>query len=126
MAIQKNKRLIKQLLLEVKDWIIKHPESYDQDHWCGTQCCIAGHLVLRAGIARQDDDGGFIYPGGKRCSDHEIVKEAASLLGGDYFLCDPLSNEIQVLFDASRGDEHRDDPQVGANRIDNFIAAVGL
>lgn len=26
------------------------PESYDQLYWCGTSCCIGGHLAARLGI----------------------------------------------------------------------------
>jgi hypothetical protein len=32
-------------LLEVADRIEKHPETFDMANWCGTACCVAGHLV---------------------------------------------------------------------------------
>lgn len=35
----------REILEEVKRRITAKPESYDQGDWCGTTCCIAGHIV---------------------------------------------------------------------------------
>lgn len=39
---------IKRRLLRVAAKIIKHPELYNQENWCGTACCIAGHLAPKS------------------------------------------------------------------------------
>lgn len=32
-------------LLAVRDHISAHPEEANERNWCGTDCCVAGHLV---------------------------------------------------------------------------------
>jgi hypothetical protein len=35
--------------------IISHPETWDQENWfCGTKACLAGHIVLAAGATRPE------------------------------------------------------------------------
>ena len=38
-----------QRLKEVVTYIETHPEEWDQTHWCGTACCLAGHAQRMAG-----------------------------------------------------------------------------
>ena len=35
----------KEPLLRVREEILAHPELLDMREWCGTPCCIAGHLA---------------------------------------------------------------------------------
>ncbi len=35
------------------------PEEYDQRDWCGTSCCIAGHIADRIGIASRAEGNSF-------------------------------------------------------------------
>ena len=41
------------LWTKVKAAILAHPERYDQSSFCGTACCIAGHVVAQAGLPLQ-------------------------------------------------------------------------
>jgi len=34
----------REILEQVKARIIAHPETYNQNSFCGTECCIAGHI----------------------------------------------------------------------------------
>ena len=40
------------ILKEVANRIEEHPEKYNQTSWCGTACCIAGHIVFSQGAKR--------------------------------------------------------------------------
>ena len=40
----------KALLKAVAERIIARPENYNQNQFCGTVCCIAGHVALMTGI----------------------------------------------------------------------------
>lgn len=42
----------RQILNDVADKIEANPKRYDQHNWCGTNCCIAGHIVFNAGAKR--------------------------------------------------------------------------
>lgn len=37
------------LLKQVRDFIGTHPEQFNQENWCGSACCVAGHAVKLAG-----------------------------------------------------------------------------
>ena len=37
------------LLRQVRDYIVAHPEKYDQSKWCGSACCVAGTAVFLSG-----------------------------------------------------------------------------
>jgi hypothetical protein len=37
------------LLKQVRDYISKHPQRYDQSRWCGTACCVAGTAAFLSG-----------------------------------------------------------------------------
>lgn len=37
------------LLKQVRDYIAKHPERYNQSKWCGTECCVAGTAAFLSG-----------------------------------------------------------------------------
>lgn len=41
------------LLRKVMEHITEHPEEHDQQQWCGTACCIAGHAALMTGWQMQ-------------------------------------------------------------------------
>lgn len=54
------------LLLETKQAILDHPESYEQDHFCGSKHCIAGFVVSVGDpelfrFAQQTRNDGAIY-----------------------------------------------------------------
>lgn len=36
----------KRLLRRVRYAILKEPQKYNQKNWCGTSCCIAGHIAI--------------------------------------------------------------------------------
>jgi len=36
-------------LRKVLEHVTEHPEEYDQEYWCGTTCCVAGHTTSMAG-----------------------------------------------------------------------------
>lgn len=55
--IKKSRKILK----EVADKIEKHPKSYDQTNWCGTACCIAGHIVTSNPNAKYVFSSNFIY-----------------------------------------------------------------
>lgn len=42
----------RKILRDVANDIEAHPKKYDQSSWCGTACCIAGHIVLNQGAKR--------------------------------------------------------------------------
>lgn len=66
------------LLLAVRERILTHPETYSQARFCGTPCCIAGHIV-------------YIADGNIHNSDHrDLQARAEQLLGtspGLLFCC---------------------------------------
>lgn len=41
------------LFREVVDYIKDHPEEWDQAHWCGSSCCIAGHTIRMFGTEEE-------------------------------------------------------------------------
>ena len=72
------------------------PERYNQTWYCGTSCCIAGHVALRLGM-----DG---------------VEWAAMVLGSE--------SNIAGLFGYDRGlfgGGHPSDPQLAARAIERYI-----
>lgn len=67
------------LLLEVRDRILAHPENYNQGSFCGTVCCIAGHMVFAADgkYVEHEPADGFLM------SSYRVRDRAAELLGTD-------------------------------------------
>lgn len=102
------------LLDQTTNWLRKHPEQHDQLTWgkktaCGTTCCIAGTVVVRAGYelkwepeepfyAQKDDEGEYIlsdkglpmYSGGR-----EMRWEAYATTTGDD-VCNLASNLLNL------------------------------
>lgn len=64
-----------ELLDQAMSQIISHPETWEQNQWfCGTKACLAGHVCLLAGAVPMHDDasgryvdGDVIYQGEMRC-----------------------------------------------------------
>ena len=55
------------------DYIKSHPEKWDQDNYCGTACCIAGHVVLL-------EDGEFPVGRDGKPSEWHTRERAAKIL----------------------------------------------
>lgn len=36
-----------QRLRDVRDYIVANPDEFDWSQWCGSRCCIGGHLARR-------------------------------------------------------------------------------
>lgn len=51
------------LLREARDHIAQHPESFNWVNWCGSQCCISGHinLALDRRANKRDSDSWWAY-----------------------------------------------------------------
>lgn len=50
------------LLRQVQEMLRANPEGYDQESWCNTACCIAGHVCLAAGaVPLEGDDSVLTY-----------------------------------------------------------------
>lgn len=70
------------------------PEKYDQTSYCGTACCIAGHIARRMGVEVKD----FIW--------------SPSILGSDALRFGDLT-----LF----GHSARECPEAGADAIERYV-----
>lgn len=101
------------LLRKVKDQILAHPTKYDQGEWCGTACCIAGHLAVAAGavpVRRTGYDGSKFFTGDVKFEGETVgAATLASRLIGE-------SKEYPWLFaaDLQNGDTN---PPVGAPEL---------
>lgn len=52
-----------ELYRRVLEYIEAHPEEWNQESYCGTSCCFAGHTIALSGHEeiRRDDGGGWIW-----------------------------------------------------------------
>lgn len=76
-----------QLLRDVRDHIVAHPETFDWAEWRGTRCCIAGHLMRMSKRTRMNGEGFSEYAsdllGLSRTDTHELFYGyATSPVGG--------------------------------------------
>ena len=51
----------RKILFVVANRIKKYPENYNQKFWCGTACCIAGHIVQANKSAKPIYGNSFRY-----------------------------------------------------------------
>jgi hypothetical protein len=122
------------LLKQVRDYIKDHPDEYDQDQWCGTQFCIAGHILSLSGtvpddLLRGEDDSrlrSYLRSHFTRAEEGVFSGPAAELL-------DISEGEATSLFlnwpkryeDAMRYASAEEKPAVAVDRIDHFIKTKG-
>lgn len=117
-----------ELLLKVKEAILADPKTYDQENWCGTACCIAGHAVAIAQpslyLGARDGMGGgaaIVYDAANLALDlygYEFDKLCAS---GDNWP-EPFASEY---CEADAAGDAGQRAAVAARRIDHFIATDG-
>lgn len=70
------------LLRRVRDRILANPKKYDQDRWCGTECCIAGHIAVEAGAKLAKRHGLYYFKlDGNLMDDSNIQSFAERALG---------------------------------------------
>lgn len=132
----------KRLLRRVRNAILKNPETYNQKNWCGTDCCIAGHIVM-LGIKDGDIDevdhiNGDVYKNGKTIGNtREYARKKLGLtptLANKLFLIpgcsDMPKNSGWNLFSGEYAESmreiifcqnHKPHAKMGAKRIDYFI-----
>lgn len=72
--IKKSRKILK----NVADIIESEPKKYDQDNWCGTSCCIAGHIVFSQGAKRIKSQDFFVKFNNK---ERRVLSLAYKLLG---------------------------------------------
>jgi hypothetical protein len=90
------------LLDRVMDHIDRHPEEWNQENWfCGTAACFAGHAVLMDGWEVVHEDGGMIEKGGEQ-SPVELVAQR---------LLDLTDDQMNRLF-------------IGCNTLDDLHSMV--
>jgi hypothetical protein len=67
----------REILEEVKRRIVAEPEKYNQDSFCGTACCIAGHICAVTGALGPE---GWVAPINAKRID-SIDRSASESLG---------------------------------------------
>lgn len=65
------------LLIEAIEFIIDHPDQYDQTQWrCGSTRCVAGWIAELSGGTWQGEAGPYIFPAGADLHDEDAAYEA--------------------------------------------------
>lgn len=101
-----------ELLLKVKAKILAEPEEFDMGYFCGTQCCIAGHALILAGLPCRD-----------------VEREAARVLelrkpkAGRLFHIEQWPFKFRLGYAGAH--THPSRSEIAADRIDRFIATGG-
>lgn len=115
-----------ELLQQVKEAILAKPEKYDQDTFCGTECCIAGWALTIANPVL----GAKLVPGTPQLSWDVLWSAARQSIGltplqmGNLCGCaEDWPSDFAAQYDAATTPEGR--ARVGAARIDHFIANGG-
>lgn len=108
------------LLKQVRDYIIAHPDSYNQGSWCGTKCCIAGHAAVLSGkVSREAVDAEALSA---------VVDGAQSALRLSALQADRLFMDWPDQFPwASASDipDGAERSRIAADRINHFIKTKG-
>lgn len=120
-----------ELLLAVKAAILEHPEKYDQDSFCGTECCIAGWALNIANPvmgARREQGISAVSMNEQNWNDYWEVARKNMGLGCRQMaiLCACAPDWPSVFrhgYESATDAEQR--ATVGAARIDHFIATNG-
>lgn len=71
------------LLQQVLDHITDNPETWDQTDWCGTSCCVAGHVALAQGWQRTNVHSSRVRRDGEERSVSQVAREALGLTPDD-------------------------------------------
>lgn len=65
------------LLIETIEFIIDHPDKYDQSQWrCGSTRCVAGWIAELSGGVWQGEAGPYIFPAGVDLEDEDNAMDA--------------------------------------------------
>lgn len=68
-----------EILREVEKRILRRPDKYDQTTWCGTSCCIAGHIAIVAGAKSVHKDSVTVRFGNKKYAAYSFAMKALGL-----------------------------------------------
>lgn len=109
------------LLTQVRDYIARNPEKYNQRELCGTACCVAGTAAL---IARKVTRAQLVKPGlGTRSSVWNAAQSALRLddnQAGNLFA---MNWEGRFYLSAYMTPEERS--RIAVKRINHFIKTRG-
>jgi len=116
------------LLRRIQKAISKEPEKYDQDAWCGSECCLAGHAVILSGHAEISNDsceGVMVRLSyGKEVHIQDFAAEELELTEDQSCkLFDVWPREFREAYDGALTDKGR--ARVAVRRIDHFIKTKG-
>ncbi len=113
------KAQIRERLTEVKRRITANPDSYDQAEWCGTACCIAGHLCAVVG-RRLGPDEAYIAA--------SVGNDAIGTAFGPWLFNASFSygpEHIRELARADRQGGGRIRPETACAAIDAYLEEIG-
>lgn len=82
-----------QELEAVMQYISDNPEEWDQENWCGTTMCFAGHVAMRNGcqravVSQLNDFGAMEF--------RHVELGSRTFIVRDHFVLDPLSKKVTV------------------------------
>ena len=139
----------REILEEVKRRITKAPETYSQTNFCGTPCCVAGHIdcILNGEEEHERRNLGlwnWLQDRNFEATHGEINKIAASALGVqvDHWIFNGIDEKLNADDDDSvessyfwpydlnlaynEADDSAERAKVGVMAIDRFIKERGL
>lgn len=101
-----------ELLLKVKAKILAEPEHFDMGRFFGTECCIAGHALILAGLACCNVE-----------QESKRVLELRNTQVDRLFYIEDWPVKFRLGYVGADTDPRRS--QIAADRIDHFIATEG-
>ena len=114
------------LLREVRDYIVKYPEKYNQSNWCGSACCVAGTAAFLSGkisVRKVRTNHSSSEFGG---SISRIAREALGLSRGQAArLFEPCWGSLPRRYQVNQSMPPEERAAIAYDRINRFIETKG-